>query len=76
MEIAGTLVASNGEDKAGASAGELIAAALLVGRPEWTGYGHILDSIHRLGPQWLLKAHPTKQYGNSVLLSGNPVCRS
>lgn len=52
LEIADTLVLSDGQDNDCASTGEQIAAALLTGHPEWSGYSHILDAIERLGPDW------------------------
>lgn len=58
IEIAQALLDSGGQDAAGASTGELIAAALVAGHPEWAGYTRddgrvdIFAAIDRLGPEW------------------------
>ena len=57
--VAKAMLETDGRDKAGASTGEQIAAALLAGRPEWagytdaTGYTDVPAMIDRLGHEWL-----------------------
>lgn len=51
LRAAGALARSQGQDDAGVCAGERIAAALLIGRPEWSGCEHVLEALARLGPE-------------------------
>ena len=57
IQVAESLLQSNGSDAAGASTSELIAGALLAGHPEWAGYTtdgrtNVFAMIDRLGPEW------------------------
>ncbi len=59
VEVARALIKSNGKSSAGASTGELIAAAFAANHPEWAGYTRsdgsvdIIGAVNRLGDEWL-----------------------
>lgn len=68
VEIADSLVETAGQNAAGASTGERIAAALLINRPEWMGYTlpdgsvDVIAAMDRLGSGGVSEVRLIREY--------------
>ena len=63
LAVAQSLLDSDGHDAAAASTGERVAAAMLIDRPDWSGYPSAIEAADRLGAEWVMIVAQMRQQG-------------